>query len=337
VVIAMAALPMKILLIANVVDHGTRSIADSYARELQPIGIIEIPRGLKQLGLGAWWALGLRIHSAARSADVVVCLHHGALALGALFLPIGRKPRKVAITDWTRAFPSRRRDLYIRIYNRVYALLAKKYAGIFSPAPGLRNCYAGLVAMRDTLYPLPYPDVTPAHWPRLVLAPVTMLYIGANVQRKAGDVLLEMWRREPPAGCTLSFVSPHPPGEAAEGVTFLKNIQANTPEHRRLLEEHAIFILPTRHDAYGFAALEALNFGQVVVTTRFAGIASLVEEAGGLVGDSPEEAVRLAFGLAARPDEILRRRELCKSFMQSYPGRLESCLRQLLDTSSTRN
>ena len=104
-----------------------------------------------------------------------------------------------------------------------------------------------------------------------------------------------------------------------------------------MLEEHAIFILPTRHDAYGFAALEALNFGQVVVTTRFAGIASLVEEAGGLVGDSPEEAVRLAFGLAARPDEILRRRELCKSFMQSYPGRLESCLRQLLDTSSTWN
>lgn len=326
---------MKILLVANVVDHGTKSITESYARELKPYSTIEIPLGVKQLGIRAWVRHGLRLRQSARECDVVVCLHHGALFLGAIFLPGGRSMRKVAVTDWTRAFPSRRRDLYIRIYNRVYAILTKRFDAVFSPAPGLRECYAGLVPMRDTIYPLPYPEITPAKWPEINLEPVSMLYIGANIRRKAGDVLLDLWRQERPPGYNLTFVSPAAKGEAPDGVKFLDAIEANTPQHRQLLENHAIFILPTRHDAYGFAVLEALNFGQVVVTTRFAGIASLVEEAGGLVGNTPEEAVRLAFNLASNPDELIRRRELCRAFMTRYPERFKGRLNELLDKKDT--
>ena len=321
---------MKVLLVANVVDHGTRSITESYARELKPTQTIEIPLGVRQLGFRAWRDLGLSLRRSARDADVVVCLHHGALFLGALFLPRSRKLRRVAVTDWTRAFPSRRRDLYIRCYNRVYALLVRAFDAIYSPAPGLRQCYESMIDMRPTLYPLPYPEVTPGKWPDHSKEGVSILYIGANIKRKAGDVLLEMWKTDRPAGCDLSFVSPTPPEGAIDGVSFLTNINANTPEQRVLLETHSIFLLPTRHDAYGFAALEALNFGQVVVTTTAAGIASLVAEAGGLVGESPEEAVRMAFDLAANPTELATRRERCRDFMLGYPALVRKHLDEIL-------
>jgi hypothetical protein len=171
---------MKVLLVANVVDHGTRSITESYARELKPSHTIEIPLGVRQLGFRAWRDLGMSLRRSARDADVVVCLHHGALFLGALFLPRSRKLRRVAITDWTRAFPSRRRDLYIRCYNRFYALLVRAFDAIYSPAPGLRQCYESMINMRPTLYPLPYPEVTPDKWPAHRKDGVSILYIGAT-------------------------------------------------------------------------------------------------------------------------------------------------------------
>ncbi len=321
---------MKVLLVANVVDHGTRSITESYTRELKPSQTIEIPLGVRQLGFKAWRDLGLGLRKSARDADVVVCLHHGALFLGALFLPRSRKLRRVAITDWTRAFPSRRRDLYIRCYNQVYALLVRAFDVIFSPAPGLRQCYESMIDMRPTLYPLPYPEVSPDKWPDHRKDVTSILYIGANIKRKAGDVLLEMWKMNRPAGCDLSFVSPEPPEGDIDGVLFLTDINANTPEQQALLETHSIFLLPTRHDAYGFAALEALNFGQVVVTTTAAGIASLVVEAGGLVGESPEEAIRMAFDLATNPTELATRRDRCREFMNGYPARVRKHLDEVL-------
>lgn len=324
---------MKILLIANTVDHGTRSIADAYTRCLRPTRRIDIPAGLKQMGIRTWLRFGIQIRRAAKEADVVVCLHHGALCLGALFLPKTGSPRRVAITDWTRAFPSRRRDLYIRVYNRVYALLCKAYDQVFSPAPGLRKCYEGLVDMHPTIYPLPYPEIMPPNWQKREASEPWILYVGANIQRKGGDVLLEKWRQARPAKARLSFVSPHAPdrNEDLPMVQFFRDVSANTPEHRKLFESHSIFLLPTRHDAYGFAVLEALNFGLVVVTTEAAGIAELVRESGGMVGQSPEEAVRFAFDLASRPDDIRRRRERCRNFIQDYPHLLEKHIRNLLN------
>jgi glycosyltransferase involved in cell wall biosynthesis len=322
----------KILLIAHTVDHGTRSIADAYERMLSPWRRFDVTAGLKQMGFLRWLRCGLEIRRTARDADVVISLHHGALCLGALFLPKFGKLRRVAITDWTRAFPSRRRDLYIRTYNMVYAVLCKGHHAVFSPAPGLRRCYEGLVAMRPTIYPLPYPEIRPSDWPERQHPVVGILYVGANIRRKGGDVLLSKWRDERPCGAKLTFVSPHAPAESSEsaGVEFLTNISANTPEHRRLFEQNDIFLMPTRHDAYGFAALEAINFGLIVVTTEAAGIAELVREAGGLVGQTPEEAVELAFQLAQDTDNIRLRRAKVARFMADYPERLDIEMRQML-------
>jgi glycosyltransferase involved in cell wall biosynthesis len=186
--------------------------------------------------------------------------------------------------------------------------------------------------MRPTIYPLPYPEVTPAEWPKREGPGTGILYVGANIKRKGGDVLLEMWRSERPAGTRLTFVSPHAPYECDDlpEVDFRRDVSANTPEHRGLFENNSIFLLPTRNDAYGFAVLEALNFGLVVVTTEAAGIAGLVRESGGFVGRTPEEAVSMAFHLAANSSTLDKKRFEIETFLRNYPRRLEADIQRVL-------
>jgi glycosyltransferase involved in cell wall biosynthesis len=116
-----------------------------------------------------------------------------------------------------------------------------------------------------------------------------------------------------------------------KNVMFLKNISPGTSEHLQILRSHDVFVFPSRREAFGYAALEALNFGQVVVTTRQAGIAPLIEEAGGLIGNTPEETVQLAFTLLQDRRNLYERRERIRRFMVDYPARFGASLKEMLN------
>ena len=313
-------------MITAMVDHGTRSISNAYRRELEPYQMVEIPSSLTSLGWKGLLALRREIITASERAEMVLCLHHGGLIAAALLLPKRRGLRRCAVLDWTRAFPSLRQDRYIRFYNPIFNRLMKRFDALGAPARKFCDFYRNShgITVHETLYPLPYPEhlggpVRENAIPRL-------LFIGADYQRKAGDVLLDRWVERTQRELLLTFVCPNPPETCLKDVDFLTHIQAGTPEHLEILQSHDVFVFPSRREAFGYAALEALNFGQVVVTTRQAGIAQLVEEAGGLIGETPEEVVDLAFQLAANPDEVRRRRERIRGFMNGYPARLEADL-----------
>jgi hypothetical protein len=313
-------------MITAMVDHGTRSISNAYRRDMNPYQMVEIPGSLASLGWKGILALRREIISAAKQADMVLCLHHGGLIAAALLLPKRRGLRQCAVLDWTRAFPSLRQDRYIKFYNPIFNRLMKRFDALGAPARKFCDFYQKThgVAVRETLYPLPYPEQLSQ--PLRTNEVPRLLFIGADFQRKAGDVLLDRWAERKPPGRQLTFVCPNPPETCLKDVDFLTHIQAGTPEHLEILQSHDVFVFPSRREAFGYAALEALNFGQVVVTTRQAGIAQLVEEAGGIIGETPEEVVDLAFQLAADPNEVRRRRERIRQFMSGYPARLEADL-----------
>jgi hypothetical protein len=48
------------------------------------------------------------------------------------------------------------------------------------------------------------------------------------------------------------------------------------------------------------------------------------------VGETPEQAIQMAFELAEKPDEILERREQCRAFMTGYQDRIVEKLTQTL-------
>lgn len=321
--------PTRVLMITATVDHGTRSITNAYQRAIQPFRTVQIPSSLAALGFRGLLALRREMVDAGRDADVVLCLHHGGVIATSLLMPKRRGIRHHAVLDWSRAFPSLRKDTYIRVYNPIFHHLLGRFDSVWSPARKFCEFYAKVhqVEIGETLYPLPYPDQLGETPPDR--ATPRALFIGADYLRKAGDVILNHWNTSDGPAVPLTFVCPNPPEVAVENVSFLKHIQAGTPEHLAILRDHDVFVFPSRREAFGYAALEALNFGQVVVTTRQAGIAPMVADAGGLVGDSPEEVVALALALARNPEEVRQRRERIRRFMATYPARLEQCLDQL--------
>lgn len=327
--ISTATRPSRVLLITAMVDHGTRSIGNAYRQVLDPFKVVEIPSSLASLGWRGLLALRKELIEAAREANSVVCLHHGAIIATALLLPRRTGVQRQAVLDWSRAFPSQRQDRYIRVYNPIFKHLLKRFDSVWSPARKFCEFYNRIhrIQIEETLYPLPYPDhLTEEFWtspsPRL-------LFIGADFQRKGGDLVLALWPGRRSHDARLTFVCPNPPTTELPGVEFLTQVQAKTPQHLQILREHDVFVLPSRREAFGYAALEALNFGQVVVTSRQAGIAPLVEEAGGLVGETPEDAVRLAIDLIGRPDEVRERRARIRRYMADYPARFAACLKEL--------
>jgi glycosyltransferase involved in cell wall biosynthesis len=318
---------MKTLLITNVVDLGTRSIATAYVRELggEDSELIEIPSGIKSLGLRNWIQTIRQARALAKNSELVVCLHHGAIMMGSWFLPKSKNRRVVGIADWTRAHPSMRTGLYISLYNRFYSWSLKRLSQVFTISENLRCYYSGMVDMDITVCPLPFPETKPENWSDSRIDG-SVLYVGAAIKRKAGDVLLNMWETNPPAGGKLSFVSPMDLKRTIDGVIFHTDIKAGTPAHRELFDKHEIFLLPTRRDSFGLAVLEAMNLGLVPVTTRMAGVSFLVEAAGCPVGATPEEAIKLAFELVENPEKLSECRKKLKAFMTDYPERFAEAI-----------
>lgn len=307
----------KILLVTATVDFGTRSIAEVYIRDMNPARIIKIPRSMESMGIKDLLGLRKEIREGSEGMDAIIALHHGAIISVALFAP-RHKTRQYAVADWTRVYPSKREDLYSKIYSPLMNRLMKRFNAFYSPAKGFCDYYQERHKLRvvETLYPLPYPDHIGK--PYEGNTPPKLLFIGADYRRKAGDLLLERWSKRK-TDSALTFVCPEPPAvDDVAGVGFLTSIRAGTPEHLEVLNGHDVFVLPSRREAFGFSALEALNFGQVVVTSRNVGISSLVEKAGGIVGADPEEAVELALDLLGHPAEIAVRRKRIHEYMLGY-------------------
>lgn len=100
-------------------------------------------------------------------------------------------------------------------------------------------------------------------------AELRLLFVGGDVARKGGDLLYSAFRDRLSGNCRLTMVtnSDFPP---CQGLTLLKGIRYGTPEHRRIMTEHDIFVLPTREDAGPQAIGEAAAAGLAVFTTQAA-------------------------------------------------------------------
>lgn len=182
-----------------------------------------------------------------------------------------------------------------------------------------RNCYAaashlvtwsqwakdglvegyGVSADKITVVP---PGVNIAEWRRpeqrgRADAPVKILFVGVDFERKGGPLLLQAFRALRPLGVELHLVTGGP-AVAEPGVFVYNQLRANSPELRALYHQCDIFALPTYADCLPMVLSEAGAAGLPVVSTTVAAIPELVRqhETGLLVpaGDarSLEDALR---------------------------------------------
>jgi glycosyltransferase involved in cell wall biosynthesis len=126
------------------------------------------------------------------------------------------------------------------------------------------------------------PGVTAADWtcpiPRRPHdRPVKILFVGADLERKGGLLLLEAFRALRPIGVELHMVTraslPEEPG------LFVYNqMQPNSSALKQLYYESDIFCLPTYADCLPMVLSEAGAAGLPVISTRVAGIPEIVED-----------------------------------------------------------
>jgi len=283
-----------------------------------------MPMGFRRSGPRVLLAALRFVSRAERDGLKVICLFNAPVILGAV-ASFRKNPPRIGILDWTETYPSGRVGMKMGVYDWLYCQAFKRLQVTASPVKGFREYFGKMgVPIRDCMYPMPFPDYVAC--PRAAKSTVRLLYIGGDYKRKGGDVFLQMWTEARPTNAELTFVCPNPPIENLKGVRFLRDIHSGTPEHRRLLEDHDILVLPTRQEPFGYVLLEAINSGLVCVTTVAAGAARIVKDSGGLVADDPESAVKTAFDLCANHESIAI---LSKRACEFVPKYQEAFLRKL--------
>ena len=174
----------------------------------------------------------------------------------------------------------RRRD---RWYRRAFAASARLFTWSQWAADSLTADY-GVPAAKVQVFS---PGVDLTQWqpgpPRPAEGPLRLLFVGGDLTRKGGDLLLRWMHEGAPGDCTLDLVTnaPVPP---APRVTVHAGLGPNDPALRALYAQADLFALPTRADTTALVLMEAMASGLPLLTTD---IAALPEVLGANTGHAP--------------------------------------------------
>ena len=134
--------------------------------------------------------------------------------------------------------------------------------------------------------------------------PVKILFVGGDLKRKGGPLLLEAFRSVRPLGAELHVVTPDPV-EAEPGVFVYGRMPPNSPVLKQLYHESDVFCLPTHGDCLPIVLAEAGAAGLALVASDLGGIREIVEDGvtGCLVPAGDARAVASALrALVVNPD-----------------------------------
>ena len=139
--------------------------------------------------------------------------------------------------------------------------------------------------------------------------PLHILFVGGDFYRKGGETLLEAFKTLPEGTAVLHLVT-RSEIPSSENVRVYGNMQPNTPELLALYAQADVFVLPTRAEAFGIAAVEAAASGLPVIATRVGGLVDIVLE--GQTGFllPPNDVLSLRDRLCLLAQEPARRRQM---------------------------
>jgi len=164
--------------------------------------------------------------------------------------------------------------------------------------------------------------------------PLRILFVGGDLYRKGGNLLLQAFRSLAPGSAELILVTKSPVPEQA-GVYVYNNLLPNSAALRQLFQTSDVFVLPTAAEAFGIAAIEAGAAGLAAIVTAVGGLTDIVVdgENGFLIqpGDvqSLNERLRLLAGdagLRERMGKAARQRAEIYFDARRNAERVVSCL-----------
>jgi glycosyltransferase involved in cell wall biosynthesis len=139
--------------------------------------------------------------------------------------------------------------------------------------------------------------------------------VGGDFERKGGAELVDLVASRLSGRCELDVVT-HAQFDAPPGIR-IHRLGPNSSELRKLYRAADLFVLPTRADCFGHAAVEAMACGTPVMMTNVGGAADIVVpgETGWLL-DSPAS-------LSAALDRALQSRERLQAMGEAARRRAE--------------
>jgi glycosyltransferase involved in cell wall biosynthesis len=119
-----------------------------------------------------------------------------------------------------------------------------------------------------------------AHARRDPSAPVRVLFVGGDFPRKGGADLLDAWRAGAFAGrASLDLVTdwPIPSDATPPGVRVVRGTAPYTAAWFELWRRADIFVMPTRHEAFGIVYEEAAAAGLPAIGTAINAVPEIIE------------------------------------------------------------
>ncbi len=123
-----------------------------------------------------------------------------------------------------------------------------------------------------------------------------ILFVGADFERKGGDLLLDVFRKRLRGWAELVLVTTAEV-RPEQGVAVHRDVGAKSQKLIDLYSQCDIFALPTRADCHSHACMEAMAAALPVVATRVGGIPDLVQEGKTGVLVAPDDADALTQAL----------------------------------------
>ena len=149
--------------------------------------------------------------------------------------------------------------------------------------------------------------------------PVRILFVGGDLYRKGGQLLVSAFRSLPAGVAELILVT-RTKLKPTKGIRVYNNMRPNTPELLALYESSDIFVLPTQAEAFGIAAVEASASGLPVVATNIGGLPYIVRDGEtGFIIKAQDEAA-----LANRLHQLIQDHDMRKRFGRAARQRAET-------------
>jgi glycosyltransferase involved in cell wall biosynthesis len=155
--------------------------------------------------------------------------------------------------------------------------------------------------------------------------PVKILFVGGDLERKGGLLLLEAFRKLPPGSVELHIVT-RDPVAPERGLFVYNDMQPNSAALKQLYFDCDIFALPTYGDCLPMVLSEAGAAGMAIVSTRVAAIPEVVRDG--------ETGLLTQVGDGAGLAEALQRLIEQPALRLSLGERAEQHITQMYDTQT---
>jgi GT2 family glycosyltransferase/glycosyltransferase involved in cell wall biosynthesis len=216
-------------------------------------------------------------------------------------------------TDWTKKLYEPILGVRLSPFwvTKIHSVVLQRCAGAAAftqaAANSLERDY-GLDPERIQKIPLPISPFPSKEFDQAVSLPIRLLFLGGDLKRKGGDILLEWLRKSMRSDFLLTMVTRSEVEYKDERLTVLQKTSHGDPSYYRAFSEADLFVLPTRFDAYPIALGEALAAGLALLATKNALGAPevIVNGLNGFVCETSEALLERLEWLLSHPSEVAK-------------------------------